>query len=134
MVSLGAYPFNLIRFSISGIPNSDQLTVSLDGNDLGWEVQKDVGIDRYFYDFLKLEDDSRLGQGNHSIEFVLNYPPASDVGGGPQLCSVEVLEYGGSEECAFISYQFLFSEVSRLVFRFNSSAGYYGIFPTCVTF
>lgn len=71
----------------------------MDGKDLGWEVQKDVGIDRYFYDFLNLDDDAGLSEGDHTIEFVLNYPPATvEIGGGPQLCSVEVLEYGWPDE------------------------------------
>jgi len=105
--STGTYTSNFLRFSISGIPKSDQLTVSLDGKNIGWEVQKDVGIDRYFYEFLT----PALSKGEHRLEFTLNYPAVGNGGSGPQLCSVEVLEYGAAHE-------------------FNSSAGYYGIFPT----
>ena len=101
-VDVGTYPSNLIRFSISGIPESDQLSVLLDGNDLGWRVKEGIGMDRYFYEFWRMEDafgeSEGLSEGEHEIEFVLNYPAADGIWSGPQLCSVEVLEYGNANE------------------------------------
>jgi hypothetical protein len=107
-VVAGTYPSNTISFSVSGIPESEQLTVLLDGNDLGWRAQEGVGTDRYFYEFRTTENTfgesdelngSGLSVGEHELKFVLNYPASNDSGSGPQLCSVEVLEYGKANEC-----------------------------------
>jgi hypothetical protein len=97
-LALGLYPSNFIRFSIAGIPKSDQLTVHLDGKDIGWAAEEGVGKDRYFYEYLNIEDG--FTNGEHEIQFILNYDEPDKVteGSGPQLCSVEVLEYGASHE------------------------------------
>jgi len=111
-LSPGIYPSNFIRFSIAGIPQSDQLAVHLDGKDIGWVLEEGVGRDRYFYEYLDIEEGG-FSNGEHEIQFVLNYddPDGVTEGSGPQLCSVEVLEYGAAHE-------------------FNGSFGYYGVFPT----
>lgn len=94
---LGLYPSNFVRFSIAGIPQSDQLTVRLDGKDIGWAAEEGVGNDRYFYEYLDVEG---FSDGEHEIQFTLNYdgPDSISEGNGPQLCSVEVLEYGAPHE------------------------------------
>jgi len=125
---LGAYPSNFIRFSTAGIPQSDQLTVYLDGKDIGWAVEDGIGNDRYFYEYLDIGERG-LSAGEHEVQFILNYdePDGITEGSGPQLCSVEVLEYGTPHEyvlgepCSWIPLMFR---------RFNGSAGYYGVFPT----
>jgi hypothetical protein len=91
----GVYPSNFIRFSIAGIPQSDQLTVRLDGKDIGWVVEEGIGKDRYFYEYLDIEEGG-FENGEHEIQFVLDYddPDWIAESNGPQLCSVEVLEYG----------------------------------------
>ncbi|KAF9651658.1 hypothetical protein BDM02DRAFT_3154243 [Thelephora ganbajun] len=111
-LSSGTYPSNFIRFSIAGIPRSDQLTVRLDGKDIGWAIEEGVGRDRYFYQYLDVEGGG-FGDREHEIQFVLNYddPDRTTEGSGPQLCSIEVLEYGAPHE-------------------FNGSLGHYGVFPT----
>ena len=75
----------------------------LDGKDVGWVAEEGVGKDRYFYGYLDVEEGG-FSDGEHEIRFVLNYDdPDRTVGSNePQLCSVEVLEYGGSHEYAFI--------------------------------
>lgn len=98
----GVYPSNFIRFSVAGIPQSDQLTVHLDGKDIGWAVEEGIGKDRYFYEYLDVEEGG-FESGEHEIRFTLNYdgPDRITESSGPQLCSVEVLEYGRFHEYVF---------------------------------
>lgn len=98
----GTYPSNFIRFSIAGIPQSDQLTVRLDGRDIRWAVEEGVGKDRYFYEYLCVEEGG-FSDGEHEIQFLLNYDDPDEIteGSGPQLCSIEVLEYGAPHEYVF---------------------------------
>ena len=100
---LGVYPSNFIRFSIAGIPQSDQLTVYLDGGDIGWAVEEGLGRDRYFYGYLDI-DEYGFSEGEHEIQFILNYDDPDGIAGGngPQLCSVEVLEYGAPHEYVLV--------------------------------
>lgn len=97
----GTYPSNFVRFSIAGIPQSDQLTVRFDGKDIRWAAEEGIGKDRYFYEYLDIEEDG-FSSGEHEIQFILNHddPDGIREGGGPQLCSVEVLEYGAPHEYA----------------------------------
>jgi len=124
----GVYPSNFIRFSIAGIPQSDQLTVRLDGKDIGWAVEEGVGEDRYFYEYLNVKEGG-FSDGEHEVQFILNYddPDRIKEGNGPQLCSVEVLEYGAAHEYVFLKSR---SRISPRFRRFNGSLGYYGVFPT----
>lgn len=125
---LGMYPSNLIRFSIAGVPKSDQLTVYLDGKDIGWAAEEGVGRDRYFYEYLDIGEDGFSG-GEHEVQFILNYndPDGITEGSGPQLCSFEVLEYGAPHECVLGEP---FSWIPLKSRRFKGSPGYYGVFPT----
>lgn len=90
--SSGTYSRHLVKFSLSGIPSVDDLVVLLDGIDLGWVPRKDIGVDRWHYDFWR---ESGLSAGAHELSFVLKI----DREGVAQLCSVEVLEFGDEAEC-----------------------------------
>ena len=90
--SSGQYAWHLIRFSLSGIPNATDLVASLDGRDLHWKPRKDIGIDRWHYD-IKLN--RTLAEGSHNVTFQLKNKKHE---GEAQLCSVEVLEFGGESE------------------------------------
>lgn len=68
----------------------------LDGKDIGWVVEEGVGKGRYFYEYLGVEEGG-FRDGGHKPQFILNYN-GPDGGSGPQLCSVEVLEYSGPHE------------------------------------
>ncbi|KAI0754586.1 IgA peptidase M64-domain-containing protein [Daedaleopsis nitida] len=48
--SSGTYARHLVRFSLSGLPLAEDLTVELDGRDLHWEPHADIGVDRWHYD------------------------------------------------------------------------------------
>ncbi|ETW82139.1 hypothetical protein HETIRDRAFT_61336 [Heterobasidion irregulare TC 32-1] len=103
--SSGTYSRYLIRFSLSGLPEKDDLSVLFDGEDLGWTPKEGLGVDRYFYDIYKNE---RLSEGEHKIEFVLKNAEREGIA---QMCSIEVLEYGSEQE-------------------FIETPGFYGVFPT----
>ena len=91
-LSSGTYARHLVKFSLSGIPRTDDLVVSLDGFDLGWTPRQDIGVDRWHYD---IPIDHGLVGGEHVLEFALQN---REIQGQAQLCSVEVLEYGTLEE------------------------------------
>ncbi|KAF9265266.1 hypothetical protein L218DRAFT_898916 [Marasmius fiardii PR-910] len=103
--SSGAYSRYLVRMSLSGLPEKEDLKVEFDGKDLGWEPKAGLGVDRWHYDFYR---DEALDGGEHQVSFTLNNPERE---GQAQLCSVEVLEFGNEDE-------------------FISKPGYYGVFPT----
>jgi len=103
--SSGTYSRYLVRFSLSGIPEKAALSVEFNGEDLGWVPRKDIGVDRWHYD---IHSHDALSEGVHEVKFSLN---DKGLEGTAQLCSVEILEFGTEEE-------------------FNSTAGYYGLFPT----
>lgn len=90
--SSGTYARHLVKFSLSGIPQADDLVVYLDGVDLGWTPRKDIGVDRWHYD---LHFEHALREGEHVVEFSLRNRA---IQGQAQLCSIEVLEYGSLEE------------------------------------
>lgn len=121
-LSPGNYTRHLIKFSLSGLPSRDDLTILFDGVDLQWVPRKDIGVDRWHYDAYK---DTPLSAGMHEISFALKN---RELEGGAQLCSVEVLEYGTEEECV-MSFPCLIGR-SNIRDRFDATPGHYGMFPT----
>ncbi|KAI0351405.1 hypothetical protein OH77DRAFT_1429702 [Trametes cingulata] len=103
--SSGTYAWHLVRFSLSGLPEKDDLRVELDGENLGWVPRADIGIDRWHYD-IKLN--RTLKGGEHEVEFTLQNGKREGVA---QLCSVEVLEFGDEDE-------------------FVATPGHYSLYPT----
>ncbi|KAI9147210.1 Hybrid signal transduction histidine kinase K [Paramyrothecium foliicola] len=103
--SAGTYSSHLVQFSISGVPESSDLRVELDGKDLNWRAFPGIGLDRYIYN---LKFDTALAPGQHRITFSLLNKARE---GTAQLCSIEVLEYGNGSQ-------------------FVSQPGYYGLYPT----
>jgi hypothetical protein len=91
-VSSGRYDRHLIRFSLSGIPHKEALTIQVDGVDLEWEPRAGIGTDRWHYDIYR---HFSLAGGEHKINFVLR---DSSLDGRAQLCSIEVLEFGNEDE------------------------------------
>ncbi|KIK48057.1 hypothetical protein CY34DRAFT_798682 [Suillus luteus UH-Slu-Lm8-n1] len=104
-LSSGNYARHLIKFSLSGLPDRDDLGILFDSVDLRWTPRKDIGIDRWHYD---VYEETSLSAGVHEISFALKNGALE---GSAQLCSVEVLEYGTEAE-------------------FNATLGHYGMFPT----
>ena len=86
--SSGLYNRHLVKFSLSGIPDANDLSVKFNGVDLGWEPRKDIGVDRWHYD---IWSDKGLEEGLHELRFDLNN---LQLEGQAQLCSAEILEYG----------------------------------------
>ncbi|KAI0718188.1 IgA peptidase M64-domain-containing protein [Cerioporus squamosus] len=103
--SSGTYAWHLVRFSLSGIPDAKDLTVELDGTDLGWVPRGDIGVDRWHYD-IKINE--TLEGGEHEVKFTLK---SKEREGEAQLCSVEILEFGDESE-------------------FVSTPGHYSLYPT----
>ncbi|KAF9005471.1 hypothetical protein BDQ17DRAFT_1423958 [Cyathus striatus] len=103
--SSGTYARHLVRFSLSGLPEKTDLKVELDGADLNWVPVDIVGLDRWHYD---IHVESGLGGGVHELRFTLLN---GDREGVAQLCSAEILEFGGEDE-------------------FVSTPGHYSLFPT----
>jgi len=90
--SSGAYSWYTVQFSLSGIPNKEDLRVTLDGVNLKWEPKPGVGRDRWFYNY---RFDKALPGGKHQLNFsLLN----DKIQGAAQLCSAEILEYGDEKE------------------------------------
>lgn len=88
----GMYSRHLVRFSLSGLPESSDLTVELNGEDLNWAPRQDIGVDRWHYDVYR---DGGLADDVHEVKFKLNN---ADREGIAQLCSVEILEFGNEKE------------------------------------
>jgi len=84
----GLYSHHLVKFSLSGIPRASDLSVELDGVDLGWVPREDIGMDRWHYDIYR---ESGLSDGVHELKFTLHH---KETEGRAQLCSVEILEFG----------------------------------------
>ncbi|KIP02525.1 hypothetical protein PHLGIDRAFT_26549 [Phlebiopsis gigantea 11061_1 CR5-6] len=101
----GTYSRHLVRFSLSGMPESSDLTVELDGEDLKWAPRQYIGVDRWHYD---VHRNGGLSDGTHEVKFTLNN---ADREGVAQLCSVEILEFGSEGE-------------------FNATPGHYSMYPT----
>jgi hypothetical protein len=94
----GNYPTALLRFSVSGIPTEDRLTVKLDGHDLEYTFSEDHrgSLDRTWVQ-IELEDGlHNFGSGDgHRLQFTAS-AASSEV--RPMLSSVEVIEYGPAEK------------------------------------
>ena len=90
--SAGTYARHLVRFSLSGLPYTKNLKVTLDGVDLGWKAKNGLGIDRWHYDIPR---DVALAPGKHEVAFWLHDELLE---GSAQLCSVEILEFGYPDE------------------------------------
>ncbi|KAI0035218.1 IgA peptidase M64-domain-containing protein [Vararia minispora EC-137] len=103
--SSGTYSRHLVRFSLSGLPSSEDLTVLLDGENIYWKAKEGLGVDRWHYDIYR---DTPLSGGHHELTFKLNNWRLEGIA---QLCSVEILEFGNTDE-------------------FNATPGFYGVFPT----
>lgn len=86
--SAGTYDSYLLQFSVSGMTASSDLRVEVDGKDVGWKINPEVGVDRYIYN---MQMDSKLGPGKHELSFTLLNP---EIQGAAQLCNLEILEYG----------------------------------------
>lgn len=93
-MSSGSYDRFLIRVSQSGLPAKTDFRVELDGVDLGWSPPADIGIDRYFSDYL---GNFGLKGGQHELRFTLLNAQRE---GSAQLGSVEVEEFGDEKEYA----------------------------------
>lgn len=90
--SAGTYDNHLLQFSISGVTASSDLRVDIDGNDIGWEIRPNIGLDRWIYTY-KFED--ALAPGRHTLSFTLLN---GEVEGTAQLCNLQILEYGAADE------------------------------------
>jgi hypothetical protein len=90
--SSGLYDRHLVRFSLSGIPNDEDLEVALDGVDLGWKANPAINLDRWHYD---IHQEFALEEGEHELKFALKN---QEIIGIAQLCSSEILEFGTKEE------------------------------------
>lgn len=88
----GLYSRHIVRFSLSGLPGADDLSVMVDGKDLKWEPKADIGVDRWHYD---IPQDGGLSDGEHEVKFILKN---KDREGEAQLCSMEILEFGDETE------------------------------------
>ncbi|KAI0345646.1 hypothetical protein BDW22DRAFT_1324402 [Trametopsis cervina] len=101
----GLYSRHVVRFSLSGLPEEEDLTVKIDGTDLGWKPKVGLGIDRWHYD---IHRSGGLSDGEHEITFALNNAEREGIA---QMCSVEVLEFGDEKQ-------------------FNATPGHYSLYPT----
>lgn len=82
----------MVRFSLSGLSQKEDLQVMLDGVDLGWVPKPGIGFDRWHYD---IHSPNGLAPGSHELKFILVNKKHEGVA---QLCSAEILEFGNEEE------------------------------------
>lgn len=76
---------------------SKDLRVEVDGKDVGWKINPEVGADRYIYN---MKINKRLRPGKHELSFTLLNKKLE---GTAQLCNLEILEYGvAEEECVLL--------------------------------
>ncbi|KAJ3563209.1 hypothetical protein NP233_g9086 [Leucocoprinus birnbaumii] len=101
----GTYSRHIVRFSLSGLPEADDLHIELDGIKLDWVPKEGLGLDRWHYD---IHRDGGLSDGKHELAFTLLN---KDREGVAQLCSAEILEFGNESE-------------------FISTPGFYSLYPT----
>lgn len=94
----GTYSRHLVKFSLSGLPRASDLSVKLDGVDLGWVPRDNIGVDRWHYDIYR---EGGLSDGVHEITFVLKNKEVEEVA---QLCSVEILEFGNETQWVRMIY------------------------------
>lgn len=112
-----------MRFSLSGLPEEDDLVVAFDDEQLPWSPRPGIGVDRWHYDIHRHES---LQEGEHELSFTLQN---GDREGTAQLCSAEILEFGDETECVALSHRSC-TETDRVHYRFIPGPGYYGVFPT----
>ncbi|KAH9906054.1 IgA peptidase M64-domain-containing protein [Xylariomycetidae sp. FL2044] len=86
--SAGTYDTHLLQFSVSGMTESSDLLVEIDGVDVGWEINSVIGVDRWIYN---MKRDQALSPGEHELTFTLLN---AELEGNAQLCNAEILEYG----------------------------------------
>ncbi|CAI6334414.1 unnamed protein product [Periconia digitata] len=86
--SAGTYDTHMLQFSVSGVTQSSDLLVEIDGKDVGWEVNPVIGVDRWIYN---IKFDDALSPGAHELKFTLLN---EEIEGSAQLCNAEILEYG----------------------------------------
>ncbi|KAG8821207.1 hypothetical protein FRC18_011411 [Serendipita sp. 400] len=103
--SSGTYSSYMLRFSLSGMPHKEDLSIKIDDQDVRWQPRDGIGMDRWHYDIFQ---NKTLSAGPHNLTFTLN----NDVlAGRAQLCSFEIIEYGDKSE-------------------FNFQEGNIGVYPT----
>ncbi|GLE05339.1 hypothetical protein PINS_up014352 [Pythium insidiosum] len=92
--STGGFRRRRIEFSLTGIRSSSAMSISLDGESLGWTA---TGvIDRSFYAWT--DRDAGFSAGTHELVFD-GAEPFSDNGPvAPVVCSVAVVEFMGEDE------------------------------------
>lgn len=122
--SSGAYSRHLVRFSLSGIPEAQDLRVDLDGDELKWVPKEGLGFDRWRYD---IHRDNRLSSGEHELKFTLL---KKELEGVAQMCSAEIIEFGNEQE--YVSVCLACGTQFTCFIRFISSPGYYSLYPTYV--
>ncbi|KAI1378590.1 IgA peptidase M64-domain-containing protein [Hypoxylon crocopeplum] len=111
--SAGTYSTYLLQLSVSGMTASSDLRVEVDGEDVGWEINPAVGVDRYIYN---MKIDEALAPGEHDIRFTLLNP---EIQGSAQLCNLEVIEYGDefNFEPRYHGFYPTFSAINRTSYR-----------------
>lgn len=97
--SAGTYDSYSLQFSVSGVLESTDLRVEIDGKDLGWEVNSIVGLDRWIY---TMNFDEALSPGPHTLGFTLLNEERE---GTAQLCNLQILEFGNDDESVPCSSQ-----------------------------
>lgn len=123
--SSGSYSRHLVRFSLSGLPDKNDITIELDRVALHWAPRSGIGLDRWHYDIYR---SFPLSDGEHQLKFTLLN---SNRQGIAQLCSVEILEFGDESEWVIVPFR-IRCILTPPRARFESTPGYYGIFPTWV--
>lgn len=103
--SSGAYSRHLVRFSLSGIPEAQDLRIDLDGNDLKWAPKEGLGLDRWHYD---IHRNLSLSSGEHELKFTLL---KKELAGVAQICSTEIIEFGNEQEYVSIFPEALNSHI-----------------------
>ena len=103
--SSGAYSRHLVRFSLSGIPEAQDLRIDLDGNDLKWTPKEGLGLDRWHYD---IHRNDKLSSGEHELKFTLL---KKELAGVAQICSTEIIEFGNEQEYVSIFPEALNSHI-----------------------
>jgi IgA Peptidase M64 len=112
----GGWERVFIQASASGVPEHEDLLVTLDGVELAWNPT--MNDDRRF---LEWNSNKGFAPGFHVIEFrQLTEPKPGQM--PRQLCSIEIIEYGPEEE-------YHREKVTRFLSR-SFEQGYIGNFPT----
>ena len=92
----GTFATAMIRLSVSGVRETSDLVISLDGENLDWE--SDGSLDRQFYEW-NLE---AFSKGEHTLTLSLAKGVKMDTL-IKQFCSVSAYEYGDESEFRTVS-------------------------------